>query len=183
MRLVDFLKVSGKTAFLTSLTQGGSSWEQTEIGISSIVDTWLLLRDIELGGERNRGLYVLKSRGMAHSNQIREFLLTSDGIKILDVYVGPEGVLTGSMRMAQEARLRDQHIEREQELERKQRIVQQKCKSLEAQIAALEAELASETAELAVARKEAALQNEQNWAIQRAMANSRKADARPSSGT
>ena len=68
------------------------------------MDTWLLLRDIELGGERNRGLYVLKSRGMAHSNQIREFLLTDHGVELQDVYVGPEGVLTGSMRLAQEAR-------------------------------------------------------------------------------
>ena len=82
----------------------GDAREQSQVGISSLIDTWLLVRDIELGGERNRGLYVLKSRGMAHSNQIREFLLTARGVELKDVYVGPEGVLTGSMRLAQEAR-------------------------------------------------------------------------------
>jgi len=74
------------------------------MSISSLIDTWLLLRDIEIGGERNRGLYILKSRGMAHSNQIREFILTDNGIQLLDVYVGPEGVLTGSARLSQEAK-------------------------------------------------------------------------------
>ncbi|HZI89025.1 MAG TPA: circadian clock protein KaiC [Candidatus Polarisedimenticolia bacterium] len=102
IRLIDHLKREGITAFLTNLSAAGSA-EQTEIGISSVIDTWVLLRDIELGGERNRGLYVLKSRGMSHSNQIREFLLTDTGVKLLEVYSGPEGVLTGSMRVAQEA--------------------------------------------------------------------------------
>lgn len=83
---------------------GGGPQETTDLQISSLIDTWLLLRDIELGGERNRGLYILKSRGMAHSNQIREFGLTDHGIDLIDAYLGPEGVLTGSMRLAQEAR-------------------------------------------------------------------------------
>ena len=96
MRLIDFLKAQQITALFTSLTHGGDALEQSQAGISSLIDTWLLLRDIELGGERNRGMYVLKSRGMAHSNQIREFLLTDHGIELKDVYVGPEGVLTGS---------------------------------------------------------------------------------------
>src|SRR5205085_11695496 len=106
LRVVDFLKGKGVTAVMTSLTAGGTALERTEIGLSSLVDTWLLLRDIELGGERNRGLYVLKSRGMAHSNQIREFVLTGRGIELLDVYAGPEGVLTGSARLSQEERER-----------------------------------------------------------------------------
>ncbi len=75
--------------------------EQTSVTISSLIDTWLLLRDIELNGERNRGLYILKSRGMAHSNQIREFLLTENGVQLTEVYLGPEGVLTGSARLSQ----------------------------------------------------------------------------------
>src|SRR3954469_1420274 len=104
LRMIDFLKSRGITAMLISLTHGGKSLEATDVGISSLIDTWLLVRDIELGGERNRGLYILKSRGMAHSNQIREFLITSEGIQLKDVYIGPEGVLTGSMRAAQEAR-------------------------------------------------------------------------------
>ncbi len=104
MRLIDHLKLQHITAFFTTLTSGGSTLEHTDVFISSLIDTWLLLRDIEIGGERNRGMYVLKSRGMAHSNQIREFLLTDKGIVLQDVYVGMEGVLTGSARVAQEAK-------------------------------------------------------------------------------
>ena len=113
LRLVDFLKSQQITALFTSLSSPDmKSLEQTDVGISSIMDTWLLLRDIEFGGERNRGIYVLKSRGMAHSNQIREFVLTDKGIDIRDVYVGPEGVLTGSMRLAQEAREKAEKVSR-----------------------------------------------------------------------
>ena len=104
LRLVDFLKMKRCTAFFTSLTSAGENMEISDVYISSLIDTWLLLRDIEIGGERNRGLYVLKSRGMAHSNQIREFKLTNNGIELLDVYVGPEGVLTGSARLSQETK-------------------------------------------------------------------------------
>jgi circadian clock protein KaiC len=146
LRLVDFLKARQITAFMTNLTAGGNAWERTDVGISSIIDTWLLLRDIELGGERNRGLYVLKSRGMKHSNQIREFLLTSEGVQLEDVYVGPEGVLTGSMRAAQEARERAEHLIRSQEVEHRQRELERRRTALEAQIASLRAEFeATET--------------------------------------
>jgi len=112
------------------------------------MDTWLLLRDIELAGERNRGLYVLKSRGMAHSNQIREFVITSKGIDIRDVYVGPEGVLTGSARLAQEARERADKLVRQLEIGSKQRKLDRKRAALEAQIAALKAEFEAEEAEV-----------------------------------
>ena len=97
-RLVDFLKVERITVLLTNLTSGDQALEKTDIDISSTVDTWLLLRDIEIGGERNRAVSILKSRGMAHSNQVREFLFTNRGIKLPDVYRGPEGILTGSAR-------------------------------------------------------------------------------------
>jgi len=149
LRLVDFLKSQQITALFTSLSSPDmKSLEQTDVGISSIMDTWLLLRDIELGGERNRGIYVLKSRGMAHSNQIREFVLTDKGIDIRDVYVGPEGVLTGSMRLAQEARERLQKVSREMEIETKKRQLARKRAALEAQIAALKAEFEGEEAEI-----------------------------------
>ena len=104
MRLIDFLKGEQITAVMTSLSHGGDVLEASQVGISSLIDTWLLMRDIELGGERNRGLFILKLRGTAHSNQIREFQLTDHGVELRDVYVGPDGVLTGSMRLAQEAR-------------------------------------------------------------------------------
>ena len=140
LRLLDFLKARGITAMFVHLTTGGTTLEATDIGVSSLIDTWILLRDIELAGERNRGIYVLKSRGMHHSNQIREFLITSEGIQLRDVYVGPEGVLTGSMRAAQEDRERATALERAQEIERKQRELARKRAALEAQIAALRTE-------------------------------------------
>lgn len=105
--LVDFMKSRGVTALLTNLTPGGQAEKQTEIGISSIVDTWLQVRNLELPGERNRGLYVVKSRGMAHSNQVREFVLTDHGVELLPVSVGADGgILTGSARLALEAQRR-----------------------------------------------------------------------------
>jgi circadian clock protein KaiC len=143
-RLIDHLKVEQITAVFTSLTRGGEQREDSEVGISSLIDTWLQLRSIELGGERNRGLYVLKSRGMAHSNQIREFQLTSRGIELLDVYAGDEGVLTGSMRVAQEARERAAEADKVRDAGARARSSQRRRRTLEAQIAALRAELEDE---------------------------------------
>jgi circadian clock protein KaiC len=133
LRLVDFLKSKRITALFTHLTHGGDHTEATDVGISSLMDSWLLVRDIELGGERNRGLYVLKSRGMKHSNQIREFVITPEGIELLDVYVGPEGVLTGSMRAAQEARERAAAQALQDEIAAKQRELERLRATLEAQ--------------------------------------------------
>jgi circadian clock protein KaiC len=140
LRLIDFLKSRQITAMFVNLTAGGNAWEKTDVGVSSLIDTWILLRDIELAGERNRGIYVLKSRGMKHSNQIREFVITAEGIRLEDVYVGPEGVLTGSMRAAQEDRERAAAQARGQEMERKQRDLARRRAALEAQITALRAE-------------------------------------------
>jgi circadian clock protein KaiC len=148
MRLIDFLKSQQITALFTSLTHGGNVLEGSQVAISSLIDSWLLLRDIELGGERNRGLYILKSRGMAHSNQLREFLLTDHGVELKDVYVGPEGVLTGSMRLAQEAREQAATLDRQQELERRQRDLERKRQVLEAQIAAQRAQFEAEQDEM-----------------------------------
>ena len=147
MRLIDYLKLQHITAFFTTLTSGGSSLEHTDVFISSLIDTWILLRDIELGGERNRGLYVLKSRGMAHSNQIREFLLTDNGIILQDVYVGMEGVLTGSARVAQEAKDSSDLLMHKQLVEQKKLLLERKRKNLEAQIASLQAEFEADEAE------------------------------------
>jgi circadian clock protein KaiC len=137
MRLIDFLKNKQITAFFTTLTTNHEEVEQTEVGVSSLIDTWILLRDVELNGERNRCLYLLKSRGMAHSNQIREFVLTDRGIHLVPAYVGAGTVLTGSARLAQEAREKAEEIIRREETERKRWVV-------EAQIAALRAEFAQD---------------------------------------
>ena len=147
LRLVDFLKMRNITAFFASLSNAGDNQELTDMSISSLIDTWLLLRDIEIGGERNRGLYILKSRGMAHSNQIREFILTDHGIELLDVYVGPEGVLTGSARLSQEAKNDAEQLLRQQEIERKQSGLELKRAATEAQIVVLKSEFKEEESE------------------------------------
>ena len=145
VRLVDFLKGQGVTSMFTSLTTGGvNSLEFTDVAISSLIDTWVLLRDQETDGERNRVLYVLKSRGMAHSNQVREFVLTGHGIELRDVYVGSDGVLTGSARLAREARDLARRGDRDNEVARKRRELERKRVMLEAKIAALQAEFALE---------------------------------------
>ena len=141
LRLIDFLKSEGITAMFVNLTSGGHALEATDVGVSSLIDTWLVLRDIEAGGERNRGLYVIKSRGMKHSNQIREFVITSSGIDLLDVYVGPEGVLTGSLRLSQEAREKSARLAFEQEMKRRQRELERRRAALETQILALQQEV------------------------------------------
>jgi circadian clock protein KaiC len=139
-RLIDFLKANQVTALFTNLSNAAGSFESTEFGVSSLMDTWLLLRDIEIGGERNRGLYILKSRGMAHSNQIREFLLTDKGIDLVDVYLGPAGVLTGSARITQEAQEKVAELIRREEIERKKSELERKRVAIEAQITALRSE-------------------------------------------
>jgi circadian clock protein KaiC len=178
VRLVDFLKTSGVTAIFANLTSGVDATEATDLGLSSIVDTWILLRDIELAGERNRGLYVLKSRGMSHSNQIREFLLTNNGIQLLDVYVGPEGVLTGSMRLAQEAREEAATVASRRVEERKARERERKRKAIEAQIAALQVELETNADEGDIAAAVEAARVQEVADDRTRMSGSRQADAK-----
>ena len=176
LRLVDFLKMRNITALFASLTNASENQEFTDMAISSLIDTWLLLRDIEIGGERNRGLYILKSRGMNHSNQIREFKLTDNGIELLDVYIGPEGVLTGSARLSQEAKNDVEQLLRQQEIERKQSEIELKRAATEAQIVVLKSEFKaeeSETLKLIEMEKAATERFKKN---QKKMAESRKAD-------
>ncbi len=143
VRLVDFLKMNNITCLFTSLTHDQKGLENTNEESSSIVDTWILLRDIEINGERNRGLYILKSRGMAHSNQIREFLLTNSGIELKDAYLGPNGVLTGSARAAQEQEVKKAALANLQESTRRKRELDRKRQALEAQLAVLQSDLES----------------------------------------
>jgi circadian clock protein KaiC len=177
LRLIDFLKEKQITALVTTLTGGSDAQEQTEVDISSLVDTWLLLRDIESGGERNRGLYILKARGLSHSNQIREFLLTDHGVELRKVYLGDAGLLTGSARVTQEAKDASAALLARQEIERKQFLLERKRKALDAQIAALQLELDTEEQESRrlIAQEEVKLKKwEQD---QSEMARSRSVDA------
>jgi circadian clock protein KaiC len=177
MRLVDYLKGRGITTVMTTLTSGGNNLEQSEINISSLIDTWLLVRDIESGGERNRGLYVLKSRGMAHSNQIREFRLTNHGVELLDVYLGPDGVLTGSARLVQEAKAQSDEAEREDGARRRYLEVEAERKALAAQVAALEAKISLQDKEMQALESQEKAQSQRRVAGREAMAKSRRADA------
>jgi len=174
IRLVDNLKAVGITGLFVSLTSGGEVTESTAVGLSSLMDTWLLLRDIELNGERNRGLYVLKSRGMSHSNQIREFMITSGGIELREVYLGPEGVLTGSARVAQEHRERLQEAARQEEMERRRAEIERRRRALEAQIALLQADLAIEERDLSAQTATESAWREREEAVRRAMQVSRE---------
>jgi circadian clock protein KaiC len=143
------------------------------------MDTWLLLQVLESFGERNRGLYILKSRGMEHSNQIREFCLTDNGAQLQDVYIGSEGVLTGSARVVQEARQKSEDLVRRQELERKQRDFERKKAVIEAQILVLRTDFEAEKDELerSVAREK--LYQEVLTEETQAMAQARKSDQPP----
>lgn len=143
MRLIDFLKTRHITGLFTSLTEPGDSLESSEAGVSSLIDTWLLLRFVESSGERNRTMYIPKSRGMSHSNQVREFIITSQGIELVDVYLGPSGVLTGAARYIQEARERTEAIARRQELEARERDLERQRLLMEAEISRMRANFES----------------------------------------
>ena len=121
---------------------------ETDVGVSSLMDTWLDLRSVESNGERNRTIDIVKTRGMYHSNQIREFKLTDEGIKIVDVYLGPAGMLTGSARITQISKEKTEKLERELEIEKKQRELEQKRKKIEAQITELKSGFEAEKLEL-----------------------------------
>jgi circadian clock protein KaiC len=148
MRLIDFLKDRGATAVLTSLTAAGSPEQGTDTDVSSLIDTWLVVRDLEADGERNRGLFVIKSRGMAHSNQVREFVITSRGIELREAYVGPGGVAVGSARLAQEARDRAARYERDGEIAALRAELASRRRANQSQAAALRAAFDADAAEL-----------------------------------
>ncbi|HXC35453.1 MAG TPA: circadian clock protein KaiC [Candidatus Acidoferrales bacterium] len=174
VRLIDFLRKRSITCFMIGLTAGGAnSLEVTDVGMSSLVDTWLLLRDIESGGERNRLIYVLKSRGMAHSNQVREFLITSHGVKLVDAYLGSEGVLTGSARLSQQNRELAQEQLLKDELEYKKLALEHRRKAVQAQIEALRAGFMAEQEEFSRLEASENSREKQSQSDRRAMAASR----------
>jgi circadian clock protein KaiC len=147
-RLIDYLKAGQVTSLFTSLTQGGHALAQSESAMSSLMDAWILLQDFEGNGERNRVLYVLKARGMKHSNQIREFLISDRGIDVVDAYIGPSGVLTGSARVAQGDLEKAAMLANQQEAATLKREVERKRKALDRQISDLRSDYEGEALEL-----------------------------------
>jgi circadian clock protein KaiC len=176
-RMVDFLKTQQITAIFTSLTAGSGSLEASEADVSSLMDSWLQLKTIEVGGELNRALYVLKSRGMEHSNQIREFLLTNDGLRLLDVYLGPEGVLTGAARVSQEGREKAAGTSRRQQLEGRGRELERKREIFEARMTMLRAEFEVEEEVIQQSISESKLLDAELLQDRGQMVRSREADA------
>ena len=176
-RLLDYLKMEQVTTLFTNLTSVASaSLEHTDLGLSSLMDTWLLLRDVESHGERNRGLYILKSRGMAHSNQIREFVISDKGINLLDVYLQPGGFLMGTARQQKEALEEAESLKLQWEIGRRQREHDLKSKTLKGQIAALEAELSADEREFKRFQQEQRQRQEIAGKETLTMARMRKAD-------
>jgi circadian clock protein KaiC len=158
MRMIDLLKARQITALMTSLTDATHAVEQSEVGVSSLIDTWVMLRNLEQGGERTRTLSIIKSRGMKHSNQARELVITDDGVDLAQVFVGPDGtILTGSARVAQEAADRAAAIAMDEDAARKRAAMLRKQKTVEARIAEMQADLTAEAEEVGVAISEQTL--------------------------
>ncbi|BAZ29322.1 circadian clock protein KaiC homolog [Cylindrospermum sp. NIES-4074] len=176
IRLVDFLKSQQITVLLTNLTPGSGPFEQTEMGVSSLMDTWIELRTAESNGERNRLLYILKSRGMEHSNQVREFVLTKQRIQLLDVYLGQGKVLTGSARIIQEAQEKVAASQRQLLLDQKKRELERKQMVVGSQISALQAELAAEQEELRILTEQETFNQSILTQDRQVLAQLRKAD-------
>lgn len=178
-RQMDLLKARGITTLATALSHGD---EATTLSVSSMVDIWLLLRNFESNGERNRLLFVLKSRGTAHSNQVREFVLTDHGAELVDVYVGAEGMLTGSARLAQQAAERVAQLRQADELEHRRRELRRGISEHEAHFAAVQDQIAAERAELDRIGLRERHQAADTEADEVAMGKRRWADAVPSDG-
>jgi circadian clock protein KaiC len=177
VRLMDLLKERQITALYTSLTPGGSHQELTEVAISSLIDSWLLLREIESAGERNRALYLLKSRGMRHSSQVRELLLTDRGIELPEVFLGADGILVGSARLAEQAHQQAEDAAREQEVERRRRDVELKREEMEARVALLRHEFTVEQERLERLLVDEERNRDTASALRREMARSRQSDS------
>lgn len=147
-RLIDYLKTNGITALFTHLVHTREKMAPPDLTVSSLIDTLIQLQDIESAGERNRGLYVLKSRGMEHSNQIREYRITDNGLQLIDVYIGPAGMFTGTARLVQEAKERAEAGARRDEIASRQRELERERSIMEARIAVLQNEFASREEEV-----------------------------------
>lgn len=160
VRLIDMLKANNITAMFTSLNKQTDNFrpDLAEESVSSLVDTWITVRDMEGIGERNRGIFIIKARGMGHSNQVREFVITSNGIELLDVELGPQGILTGAARQSYQFKKTMSDIKLQNEISRKDREIERKRKVLEANIEALRTEFESAEEELSILKATEELQ-------------------------
>ena len=160
VRLIDMLKFNNITALFTSLSKDntGTRPDLAEESVSSLIDTWITVRDIEGLGERNRGIYIIKARGMAHSNQVREFVISHEGIQLLDIEIGPQGILTGSARTTNALHKKTSALQLQNELDRKDREISRKRSVLEASIAVLKNEFESAQEELSILKASEELQ-------------------------
>lgn len=160
VRLIDMLKANNITAMFTSLNKQTDTFrpDLAEESVSSLVDTWITVRDMEGVGERNRGIFIIKARGMGHSNQVREFVITSNGIELLDVELGPQGILTGAARQSYQFKKTMSDIKLQNEISRKDREIERKRKVLEANIEALRTEFESAEEELSILKATEELQ-------------------------
>lgn len=175
LRIVDYLKGQGITGVFTHLMQGGDTLIRTDAGLSSLMDAWILLLNREMNGEFNRELYLLKARGMQHSNQVREFVMSGNGIQLIPPYLGEGKALTGSARRIEEARQRRDEADRQAAVARTQAEIEQRRRRAQAQIELLQAELAADEAELAAALRGEAQFQHQRDADRRALETSRRA--------
>ncbi|WP_449419178.1 circadian clock protein KaiC [Phormidium nigroviride] len=176
MRVIDYLKSQQITVLMNNLISGGTPLENTEIGISSLMDTWLEVRVIESNGERNRILQVIKSRGMEHSNQVREFRLTSQGVELVDVYLGQDKVLTGTARAIQELADKQATIRRQQEIANRRRDLEQQRQLIQTQITTLQMQMEAEKAEVDRLNQEENMNKVGFLQDQRIIAQLRRAD-------
>jgi circadian clock protein KaiC len=176
VRLVDFFKAHGITALFTSLIASTAA-EESGVGVSSVMDTWMHLQNVQSDLERNRTVFLIKSRGMAHSNQVREYLLTDNGVELRDIYNGPSGALLGSARIAQEALEKSDALKRHDEIDRKKRNLKLKQQLLESQILEMRAQSEAETAQLEVLIKEGEKEEKNLVENRRVMSRSRRADS------
>ena len=141
LRMIDLLKSRDITALFTSLRNDDGILDERDRGLSSLMDCWIKLIDIEANGEINRSLYGIKARGMSHSNQVREYHMSANGIELIEPYLGPAGVLTGTARLTQVAQEKAAKLQRQQDLERRQRDLARRRQVLERQIAEMRAAL------------------------------------------
>ena len=159
IRLNDYLRARKITTVFTALSSDGEYSEHADVQLSSIADTWIVVRIMDYKGERNNVMQLMKSRGMSHSRQMKEMYFTGNGLKLQNVYQGPEGVLTGAARIGQEKYEKLKEARNVIEIDKNRKKIERKKSLLEASIEALKHEYEEELEALHAAIEEAEEQN------------------------